>query len=325
MKNIILIITLLIIAFSANSLEISFQKVKMINVGGIKIGHDIDEIGYKEIFHGTESSGPSDLIFMNKSILLFDYWNKNRLIKINDKFTSFQVLNNDNIETGYNPLLSTIGNKYLVNIDNNASNIKVIDLQSIEVVFDISNRYSNESYFFDLGLYEYGFISLDQFLIGELRDHSFVVIDIKNNKIIEMSGVELTTFFEDNKNIEIKQNKFIFYKNRFMTKSPIKFFEYFSDSNDNFKTVIHRLEKLDFENSAIYNGSDKDGNYYWSKGSGVYIFKENGNLYKLLKVDRKTITKKSPMLKFSIDDEGNLYKLVVKDDKYHLMMIERTW
>ena len=129
---------------------------------------------------------------------------------------------------------------------------------------------------------------------------------------------------EKSSNIRIIDNDYVFYENNFVTSSSSKFSQYIQNYNENFSSYSDKLDFLKSSDRVSFCGQDHYGFSYWTRGNSIYIFDNEGTWIKKLGVD-SFIRTHSPMTRFSIDSEGNLYRLVVNDNSYDLKEIKRYW
>ena len=304
--------------------EIQIEPVQMETIATFSFGYGDFELQFVVQSVGNDPEGPTDILITDDDYYLWDYWNNQRFVKISKDLSSFETINqNYNFSVTHNRLMKS--GKYILSTDNNAAHVQVVDLEQNDIVFNISTIIHDDQYFFNKGLYSYGFYILEHFLIGESRKDLFFIIDIDTQNYLEMNGNDATKYFSENSsNIKIVDNDFVFYKNNFITSSAFKFYQYIQRYNEKFASYSEKLDSFKSSDRVSFCGQDYHGFSYWSRGNSLYIFDNDGTWIKKLGVDA-SIRTHSPMTRFSIDSEGNLYRLIANENSYDLKRIKRYW
>lgn len=315
MKKIMMCLCLASAGFAFGQ-EIKAEKVQMEVLFEFPYGQSEFELGLVYSPEGIATDQIMDLVVTEDSYLILDSGNQ-RLVEVSREFDSFSIHEN---RTHSVPGLLEVLDNYLLSVDKTGYYLQLYDLEKEEVAFEMNEFYSRESLFYRKNIDLYSFSLMNGVLIGETSDDSFVVLDLSDKKQL-LEGQEALLFLKEN-GFELIDNTLLVEKGIYYTKSAGKLFRYIQKSNN--KSLTEKLGRSQFDINAVYSGRDLDGNSYWTIFAGCYVFNSQGELIKHI-VSPGRDASRSDMVRYSVDYQGNLYRLVRADEAFALKRIKRAW
>ncbi|MGL1893317.1 MAG: hypothetical protein OCD02_16900 [Spirochaetaceae bacterium] len=325
-------VLLQLVIFSLTSIfseEVLVTKMKMETLLEIPIGRKNFNLGEVYEPEGMSTTLLMDMIVLEDSYIIQDIGNQ-RVVMLNKDLTSFTTFKTFTDTQNRNAAPSSfisIDNNNILASDYNGKYSDVFNYETDSIVLQLKDTIPYNKFFDDNRIPGYGLILIDNLLIGEIKEKSFFVIDLLSKKEtrILIGGEAINLLKSKYEIINIKEDLYLVQNNnKILTRSPLKFYNFMFNKKNNIPSNMEKLKKSRFKDEAYFSGMDIDGNYYWSRGSGCYIFNSKGSLIKHVSSPRAS-NGHSDMLRYAVDKQGNLYKLFLSDNKYLLKWIKRTW
>lgn len=327
MKLFYLVTTLFLI----NTTAVAYDYVDIIfnEYMNFNIGNDTAELGVYENLDewGVTFTTPHDIYIDSEEIYITD--TQNSRILILNKNTN----DTKSIETnGLVSLIEKIDNKliaYGIFVENDYF-ITIYDHEDFSIAYngDILDKMGGHK-LEGLKFRKYFLQVIDDFIVGEsYTGDNILIVDINPerqayNKVL--LGKEAIDYLHENSDIKIEniedQILIIDKNSNLRTLRMKKFIKYIIQRNIKFKNDVDTLLKDigRVESTMYFIGSDHDGNMYWSNNVSIFVFTMNG-VFTILVPDHPTMC-----IRFTLDEDGNLYSLWQDDDKLILGKCEKTW
>lgn len=321
MKKLIFYIYLLFI-ISLCFAEVEYTWVEMETLFEFSNGNKDFQLGRTLPVEGSSDNSCLDLIITEKSYIIGDSWNR-RIVEVSRDYKEFHEYKGSLLQGTYGFLVKDGSQIY--NFDMASSSVSIYDANDEKWAFRLRDLVSNPMYFLKNGVRYYGFSPLENCLIGEKEDGTYLLLDLKNtNKQSILKGDEALQYLsETSEDIKVEENQYIIYQGTLHTRNPRTYYNYWKDKTHDLNYDLAYLENKRFF-KTYYSGQDKYGNTYWSDITAVFIFDSRGKLIVIPVIPGKN-ARLTNMPKFSIDSEGNLYKIIQDEQKGYLKTVRKFW